>query len=525
MESPIVDYLRVYGGPAALTLGLIVLLRGIYRLVRVRLLFHHLLAKHPKGSQQSDAFTVLSYNFPEFDNCFYIDIWPFVQPLLCITSPDLAVQVCQTYALPKPAVLQNFFQPFTGGWNIFTTNGPEWKRARSLFNPAFSASAVLHHTSQIVEEAQVYVDILREHATKGDTFSLDRMTCSYVMDIIGSIAINKRLKSQREYNPLAAAMRSVAEWNCQDEELNPFIRWNPLRPIMHWYNGRTMTCYIGDALEERYQRWRQNQPSDRHRKSIMDLVIADFMSTRSAKEDRLDPEFKAWATIQVRTFLFAGHDSTAATIVYSIYMLSKHPELLARVRAEHDQVFGDVSSTAQTLTQHPELINQLPLTLAVIKETLRLFPAASALRWGQPGVHLQDQNGTKYPTDGLCIWILHGAIQRNPNYWKDPSAFLPERWLVGPDHPLYPPKGGWRAFEQGPRDCIGQTLALLDIKVTLLLVLREFDFQDQYAEWDRLHPSAGPNTVFGERAYQVPQGASHPAQGMPCRVSQRQHIG
>ncbi|PYH89683.1 carbon-nitrogen hydrolase [Aspergillus ellipticus CBS 707.79] len=61
----------------------------------------------------------------------------------------------------------------------------------------------------------------------------------------------------------------------------------------------------------------------------------------------------------------------------------------------------------------------------------------------------------------------------------------------------------------------GQPLAILDAKITLVLTLREFDFVDQYAEWDRLHPSAGPKTVFGERAYQIPQG------WLACRVHLR----
>ncbi|KAE8398860.1 cytochrome protein [Aspergillus pseudonomiae] len=542
MAAAILSLATTYGAQVALTVALILIVRFFHEMFKVRLLFYRLrkqglpmpqwdfaagnlrmlpdlMKRHPKGSQQSEAFTLLSYEFPNNDNCFYIDVWPFTKPLLVVTSPDLAVQASQTYALPKPPVLAEFFNPFTGGPSIFVTNGPEWKHARGLFNPAFSASNILEHTPYIVEEAEVYVEILREHARKGDMFTLDKMTCDYVMDIIGYVAMKAHLHSQRRHNAVAAAMRSSVEWHCQDEQMNPFIRWNPMRPLMQWYNGRTMNRYIGIELDKRYEVWRQQ--SSTRANSIIDIVLAEFMSTRTAG-DELDPEFKKWATIQIRTFLFAGHDSTAATIVYSIYLLSKHPERLAKVRSEHDEMFGsDITTAADKLKQHPELINRLPYTLAVIKETLRLFPAASALREGQPGVYLQDKNGTKYPTDGLCIWILHTGLQRNPNYWPDPHAFKPERWLVGPEDPLYPPKGAWRPFEHGPRDCIGQPLALLDIKITLVLTLREFDFQDQYAEWDRLHPRPGPKTVFGERAYQIPLGGSHPADGLPCRVSFR----
>ena len=111
-----------------------------------------------------------------------------------------------------------------------------------------------------------------------------------------------RLHCQRGYNPLAAALRSQVEWHCQDEQMNPFIRWNPMRPIMQWLNGRTMNHYIGIELDKRYEAWRQQKPSIRAN-SIIDIVLAEYMSTRQAGAT-LDPGFKSWAIIQLRTFLF-----------------------------------------------------------------------------------------------------------------------------------------------------------------------------------------------------------------------------
>ncbi|KAF1839160.1 cytochrome P450 71B25 [Decorospora gaudefroyi] len=480
-----------------------------------------LLEKFPKGSQQSDAFTLLSYDYKHTDGCFYIDCWPFSSPLLIVTSPEVAMQACsQEHDLPKPAILIPFFAPLAGGPNLFDMNGTEWKRSRALFNPGFSNNVMQECIPHIIEEADVYVALLREHARKGDTFSLDVLTCDYMMDVIGVISINARLHSMTTHNPLAAAMRSSIQWHCQDEELNPFVRWNPMRPLVEWYNGRTMDRYVFAELDKRYEDWKNNEPATRA-KSVMDIAIAAYMGERKASP-KLDAEFKKWASAQIRLFLFAGHDSTAATIVYSLHMLSKHPEALEKIRAEHDDVFGgDVDSAAQVLKEHPEYINKLPYTTAVIKETLRLFAPASGMRGGKPGVFLRDKNGNKFPTEGIYIWIVHGAIQRNPEYWPEPHSFLPERWLVEPGHPLYPPKGGWRPFEYGPRNCLGQTLAMLDIKLTLAMIVREFDVQDQYAEWDRLHPSSGVKTVFGERAYQVAQGAAHPVHGFPCKVFSR----
>jgi hypothetical protein len=334
---------------------------------------------------------------------------------------------------------------------------------------------------------------------------------------------NARLHSQRGYNALASAMRSQMHWHMRAEELNPFVRFNPLRQIKYWYNGYKMNKYISVELDKRYLEWRSSRgdTSKPASKSVIDLVITGYLADKMP-ENGLDKEFKAWATSQLRLFLFAGHDSTAATIVYCFYLLSKNPVTLKKIREEHDKVFGpEISEASKLLKEKPQLINELPYTAAVIKEALRLFPPATGLRSGLPNVKLRGSQGNHYPTEGLTMWILHPAMHRDSKYWPEPNSFLPERWLVHPGHDMYPFKGAWRPFEYGPRNCIGQTLAMLDIKITLLMTIREFDIKDAYDEWDRLNPRSGIKSVNGERAYQISQGASHPSDGFPCRVTWR----
>jgi cytochrome P450 len=381
----------------------------------------------------------------------------------------------------------------------------------------------LGQTEHIVEETSLFVDILREHARKGDIFSLDRLTCDFTMDIIGAVCLNSRLKSQREYNPLASAMRSQIMWHCSSEELNLFKRWNPARPFVQWNNSRIMNNYVAKELDKRFAEL-QGGKNDITSRSIIDLVLDNYMTENSA----LDPakgmgkSFKKWAQVQIRLMIFAGHDSTASTICYCYYLLSKHPAALARIRAEHDEVFGvDLTKVASLLLETPQLINRLTYTNAVMKEALRLFPPASALRGGEPGIELRDSHGNRYPTEDTNLFVIHQRLQRHPQYWKDPDSFIPERWLVGPEDSLYPPKGGWRPFEYGPRNCVGQTLVVQDIKTVLAMTLREFDICPAYEEYDKLHPTKELKTVSGERAYQVAIGAAHPADGFPCRVSMR----
>ena len=182
-------------------------------------------------------------------------------------------------------------------------------------------------------------------------------------------------------------MRSQVRWHCLDDELNPFIRWNPVRPLIQWYNGYRMNKYISGELDKRFATYKSGD-SHRTSRSVIDLALESYLRTRpsSNASQSLDREFKTWAMTQIRLFLFAGHDSTSSTICYCYYLLSKSPAALAQIRAEHDVVFGpDLSKVPNLLAEQAHLINQLPYTVAVIKEALRLFPAASAMRSGLPG--------------------------------------------------------------------------------------------------------------------------------------------
>lgn len=148
-----------------------------------------LLMQLPKGAQQSTMFSRLSKEFPDSDNLFYIDLWPFSNPMIIVSTPNLSYQVCQERDLPRPASLRPFFEPITGGLGLFVMNGEEHRSSRALFNPGFGSNVILEHMTHIVEMGQVYVGKLREHAQNENMFSLDDMTCSYMMDVIGKVTL------------------------------------------------------------------------------------------------------------------------------------------------------------------------------------------------------------------------------------------------------------------------------------------------------------------------------------------------
>lgn len=335
------------------------------------------------------------------------------------------------------------------------------------------------------------------------------------------------MNAQTTENEFVSAFRHQMMWLPKGNDFNPFSIYNPIRPLMNQLNKRRMDQWLGKIMDERFTSSTHGNPREvkKNARPVIDLALdayAKEFGTSAEKAGKIDLAFRAAAMDHIKVFLFAGHDTTSSTICFAAYALSNHPDALAKVLKEYDDVFGsDVTQTAARIKEDPYLINKLPYTVAIIKETLRLWPPASSVRKGVPGLFLQ-YDGKQYPTDGFLTWPLVYSLQHDPRFWPSPYSFIPERWLVEEGDPLYPVRGVFRPFEFGPRNCIGQELAMIETKIILALMLRQFQVKAAYEELDSKNGRGGiTKTPEGERAYQVLIASAKPVQGMPVRVQKR----
>lgn len=314
------------------------------------------------------------------------------------------------------------------------------------------------------------------------------------------------------------------KWLTFGPDINPFIRFNPVRPLVYWYNSRRMNKYVTQKIDARFVELQSNDGSnsvENRNKSIIDLVLSAYLSEKGDGElQDIDSQFKRFTMNQIKLFLFSGHDTTSSTVCYIFYILATNAAVLAQVRAEHISVFGsDACDATFMMISNPTLLNKIPYTVAVIKEVLRMYPAVSGTRAGEPNFSVMDDANRNFPTEGFLVWDILQAMHRDPAYWTAPDKFLPERWLVTVDDPLHPIKGAWRPFSHGPRNCIGQELAMLEMKIIMVMTARRFDFQLAYEEVDRGKGTKHIKTVYGERGYQIQR--AQPSNDLPCRVTKR----
>ena len=319
-------------------------------------------------------------------------------------------------------------------------------------------------------------------------------------------------------------MLSQIQWHQANAETNPLDYLNIARLIVYWWNGRKVDNYIGHELDKRYEESKAD-PERKRTEAVIDLVLQAYLpDDTKTRPEKLDPEFRTFATSQIRLLVFVGHDSTSSTICYILHLLATHPIALAQVRSEHDRLLGwDLSAIPDLLKQHTHLTNHLVYTAAVIKETLRLFPSGGSSRAGSPSVDLIDDHGNRCPTrDTAAVVTIHTEMHRAPAYWIRPDDFLPERWLADCGDELRPMKEACRTFEIGPRNCVALGYVMTALRVILACLVMLSDFKPAYDEWDKFHPRPGLRTYRGERVYQTEEGAAHPVEHYPCRISVRE---
>lgn len=341
-------------------------------------------------------------------------------------------------------------------------------------------------------------------------------------NLANSSSRDHKFNSQTTHNDLTTALRKQLEWCTTGLNIDPLEYINIFRPVVHMYNTRRMDRYLTRESRELDHRYNAIQEvADNRNKSVIDLALKTYLEENPSAIG-INADFKDFAIAQIKLFIFAGHDTTSAGAIFTYHLLTQHPKILAKVRAEHDSVFGfNIAAAASLLSAKPTLLNQLPYTLAVIKESLRIYPTVAALRDGQADFYISSESGKSLPTNHCLVWGDHYGTHHNPRYWARPEEFLPERFLVSEGDELYPPKNAWRPFERGPRNCIGQELALTEIKVMLALTIRAFDFEDAYEEYDTLkEKSEGLECEWSESLYDAKgwrsSGGSLPMQGDIC---------
>lgn len=365
-----------------------------------------------------------------------------------ITDPALAHQllVNETDKVCKSKAQKQVFGAFTGN-GLINSDGDFWKRQRKLAQPAFHAKRIAAYVDKMTD----YTAQMMAHWQAGSTVDVAhemmQLTLSIVCDCLFSV--NVRAMAERIGDAVTVTQQLA---NRKLAALLPLPLWFPTS--QHAIERRAI--HDLHALVMSFIESRRKTGEDRG-----DLLSMLLLAIDEDKEHGGGQMTDAQARDETVTLLIVGHETSANALAWTFYELARHPDVEAKLNDELHTVLGGRAPSAQN-------IRQLKYLDMVIKESLRLHPPAWVItREAATEIRLGDYTIPRGSTIEICQHVIH----RDPRLFPDPLRFMPERFDEGRESNL--PKGAYLPFGTGPRYCIGQMFATMEMQVILAMVLQQ----------------------------------------------------
>ena len=197
----------------------------------------------------------------------------------------------------------------------------------------------------------------------------------------------------------------------------------------------------------------------RKEKTMSTDILGMLMEARDQRSGQAMPDRQL--VNEIKTLIVAGHETTASTLNWTWYLLSQHPEVEGKLSNELNNLFGSKAPNLDDLPRHA-------YTRQVIDETLRLYPAGWLLT---RRALKDDQLGDYFVPAGTEIYISPYFIHRHPDLWEDPDRFNPDRFA--PDHSQDRHPLAMLPFSTGPRNCIGEFFARIEMQIHLMTIAKQ----------------------------------------------------
>ncbi|TKR87421.1 hypothetical protein L596_011821 [Steinernema carpocapsae] len=369
--------------------------------------------------------------------------------------------------ISKPSLMYSFLSRWLGT-GLLTSYEGKWHSRRKLLTPAFHFNILNRFVPIFSKQSEVFVEQIKKHAEENEEFDLFPYIKRCALDIICETAMGAEIGAQTgknlEYVNAVAAMSRLI-WHHER------LPWMWVKPI--WYSSGNGFAF-DEALEvtlqftkkiiaERQKAFKKIgtfYPQNEENVGTRKLAFLDLLLNMQAKNQLSDEDFRE----EVDTFMFAGHDTTSSAIGFTIWLLAQFPHLQSKIHEELDAVFGDSQRSAT-----PEDLRQLPYLDKCIKEALRLAPPVPVV--GRVLTEDVEHKGKVIPK-GVTVVAAIVALHRDQKNFSNPDTFDPENF--SPENTSKRHPYSFIPFAAGPRNCIGQKFALLEMKTVVSRFFRSY---------------------------------------------------
>ncbi|ELZ98862.1 cytochrome P450 [Haloferax mucosum ATCC BAA-1512] len=318
-----------------------------------------------------------------------------------------------------------------------SSEGTAWRRQRTELDPFFRWEQISEYAPEMHRQVE------RRLSTWPDsgTLSLEAEMKAMALDVVFATILGRELDIGGDERVRRAA-----------DGLN--ARFAP--------SSWVLPAWMPTPSRRRFERAQRTLREEVRR--LVETADDESLTRRLADALGIDGEYPTTVESledQLIGMIFAGHETTALALTFTLYALATNPDARERAVEEVDRVVGEESITAETL-------GHLPVLERVIKESLRLYPPIHTIprETAKPL-----STGERTVPAGVDIHLSVIRVHRDERWYDDPLSFDPERWTGDGDRPTY----AYLPFGAGPRSCLGRSFALTEMKIVLAAVLREFE--------------------------------------------------
>ncbi|KAK0182441.1 hypothetical protein PV327_000583 [Microctonus hyperodae] len=381
----------------------------------------------------------------------YYPIYRVRSPLLSVVNiinpDDAEILLTSTKNITKSKIYDYLHDWF--GTGLLTSTGLKWQQRRKILTPSFHFNILREFADIFDDEGQHMVDELQSE-NGPITIDVVSFVTKHTLNTICKTAMGTSLVSRKSpENEFAKNYRKSVH------NLGQMIIYRHIIGERKKYHEDTQGIYLKNFNENNRDTDIIYQRLSKKKLAMLDLLIA-AMNEGQINDNGIREE--------VDTFMFEGHDTTAIGLSFTLLLLAEHADIQQRIRDEIDETLKKCEGH-MGITE----LQQLPYLERCIKEALRLYPSVPLI--SREITENIQMNNYLIPV-GVTANIMIYDIHRDPNFWPDsdrydPDRFLPER--IQSRHPF-----SYIPFSGGPRNCIGQKFAMMELKAMVGHLIHNF---------------------------------------------------
>ncbi|XP_065366480.1 cytochrome P450 4d2-like [Calliphora vicina] len=403
--------------------------------------------------------------------------WVLHQLSVVILDPEYLEIVLSSQQMIKKSSLYDFLVGWLGR-GLLLSWGKKWHSRRKIITPTFHFKILEQFVEIFDQQSSVMVKKLYEKADGKSVIDIFPVVCLCALDIIAETAMGVKVNAQEkpglEYvQAIASLSRIMADRFVMPTQRTDFL-FRLTAPKQYQESQRCIKVlhkFTTDVIEQRRAALEQSlkdgslktetedsELNAKKRMALLDVLLQSNVNGVPLTNEDIREE--------VDTFMFEGHDTTTSGISFTLYLIARHPEIQQKLVEEIKEVIGTDKNTPVTYRE----LQDLKYMELVIKESQRLYPSVPAI-----GREIQEdiKVGAITIPANTNVNIPLFMVLRDPDYFIKPNDFIPERFDSTSNEKIHP--FAYTPFSAGPRNCIGQKFAVLEIKSTVSKMLRHFE--------------------------------------------------